>query len=59
MISIPNVNQRQVAVLDRLWQFETLEDLNDWVGTLPVKEQQEARTLQELIFLAVLDSLVT
>lgn len=55
---IDGLTEQQVAIADRLWQFENEEQCIDWVATLSFEMQNEAMTLMELMILAAHDELV-
>lgn len=45
----------QVKLCDDLWACDTLEDVEEFIATLPPALQPQARGLQELMFIACLD----
>ena len=57
LITISPVNKRQKNILDKMWEIETLEDLEDWKSTLNPKLKQEVILLEQLICLAALDEI--
>ena len=57
LITIYGVNKRRQKILDKMWEIETLEDLEYWKNTLNPKLRQEVRLFEELIMLSVLDEL--
>lgn len=58
MITIRNVTTKQKKLLDRMWEIETLEDLEDWKTTLNPKLKNEVSLLEELIILSYLDEIL-
>lgn len=55
MIEIPGLSQLQTDIANRLWGLETLEEVNEFISTLPRSLRIEAQTVQEMIIAATLD----
>ena len=59
MISINGLNEHQVNLLDSMWEFDSLEDLESWMETLTFADQEECHRLQRLVILESLDELLS
>lgn len=55
MIEIPGLSHLQTDIANRLWGLETLEEVNEFISTLPRSLRIEAQTVQEMIIAATLD----
>lgn len=58
MINIYGVNAQQKALLDTLWEMESLDEINEWISTLSGDTQTSAKLMRELISLASMDELI-
>lgn len=58
LITIQNVTARQQKILDHMWELGDVDALESWKNTLAPKLKQEAELLEELIMLAVYDSII-
>lgn len=58
MITVRNVNKRQKKLLDKMWEIGDIDDLETWKDTLNPKLRQEVMLLEELVMLAVYDSII-
>ena len=56
MYNIDGLNKKQVALLDKLWNFESLMDVLEFLDTLEGTERKECETLIELLQLAITDA---
>jgi hypothetical protein len=54
-ISITNLTNEQVEMLDHLWTLETMADVENFKSDLPLFRRQQVDTLIELIRLQVID----
>lgn len=55
---IRGINRKQKKLLDIIWSFQELEDLDGWIQGLNKKKRQEAKTLKQLVILATIDERV-
>lgn len=55
---IHGVNKKQKKLLDTIWSFQELEDLDGWISGLNKKKQREAKLMKQLIILATIDERV-
>lgn len=58
MMVIRGVNRKQKKLLDIIWSFQELEDLDGWIRGLNKKKRREAVTLKQLVILATIDERV-
>lgn len=58
MMVIRGVNRKQKKLLDIIWSFQELEDLDGWIQGLNKKKRWEATTLKQLVILATIDERV-
>jgi hypothetical protein len=54
-ISIDNLTEEQVQLLDTMWLINSSEDLHIWMSTLTKDQQQTVVSLREMVRLAVID----
>lgn len=54
-VTIDGLTVEQVKLLDIMWQFEELEDLERWAATLRPGQQRQVEDLVKMVLLAVLD----
>lgn len=55
MIRIDGMTQKQVVMLDKLWNMDTTDEVVAWLGTLNQEDFQMAVTLQEMLIESLLD----
>jgi hypothetical protein len=55
---IHNLNTEQVKMLEKLWTFSTLEDIDKFKSGLPLLRRQQIETLLALVMLTALDNKV-
>ena len=58
MITIQNVNKKQQKMLDIMWSFQDVDELEAWKKTVKPKSRRQAETLEQLIILATLDEMI-
>lgn len=46
---IDGLTAEQVEMLDKLWTFDTVEEINEFKNSLPIFRQQQVDTLVELV----------
>jgi len=57
-ISIHGLTSHQVDLLNLMWQFEELEDIEAWKETLDSITQHQVELLMRMVVLAATDELV-
>ena len=50
-ITLSNLTQRQVELLDHMWSLEDIEDIEAWQATLDAEEHAMSDTLLRLVIL--------
>ena len=55
MITIDEVTKKQASMLDKLWSFDTMDEVLEWMNTLNTEDQQMADVLMEMIRLEATD----
>ena len=58
MIRIDGLTKHQHTILDRLWSMNTLDEVDEWMSTLPESDQQLAQSLAHLLLLEQLDTIL-
>lgn len=56
---IHDLTTEQVAILNRLWKFNTIEEVWRYRDSLPFNQQQQINTLIEMVRLQALDDDIT
>lgn len=54
-IHIDNLTEEQVEMLDIMWSFEMLEELEEWQSTLSVRRRRMSNQLMSLVLIESLD----
>jgi hypothetical protein len=49
MITLNNLTQEQVEMLDTMWELDSYEDYDNWFGSLSKKDRKMAETLQTMV----------
>ena len=49
MIRIDGLNDKQVKMLDKLWSFDTTDEVLEWMKSLSEEDFKMAVTLQEMV----------
>jgi transcriptional regulator of NAD metabolism len=49
MIRIEGLTTKQVEILDKLWSFDTTDEVLEWMKSLSEEDFKMAVTLQELV----------
>ena len=57
-ISIQGLTAYQVDLLNMMWQFEELEDVEAWRDTLDTETQHQVDLLMRLVILGATDSIM-
>ena len=56
MVMIANLTQEQVELCDQLWACDTMDDVENFIASLPSDEDRhEARVLQTVMLAAICD----
>ena len=55
MITIDGVTEKQASMLDKLWSFDTMDEVLEWMDTLNTEDQQMVDVLMEMIRLEATD----
>jgi len=58
-IQIQGLNKRQRAIADVLWMMNTREDAERFIHSLEPATRQDARTVVEMMQLAIIDEIDT
>lgn len=54
-VILHGLTRRQMNFLDKMWSFQTTEEMEEWLDTLKSDDLMMVDTLRELVFLEVLD----
>ena len=54
-IRIDNLTEEQVEMLDIMWSFEMLDELEEWQSTLNVRRRRMSEQLMSLVLIESLD----
>jgi hypothetical protein len=54
-ITLQGLNPRQCLLADIIWSFETKDEINAFIDTLPKREAREARAIFEMMQMAVVE----
>ena len=54
-IRIDNLTEEQVEMLDTMWSFEMLDELEEWQSTLSSRERRMSEQLMSLVLIESLD----
>ena len=57
-IVINNLTELQVELLDRMWQLDTIDELENFIATLSPEMAREVRVLQEMLIISHADDIV-
>lgn len=57
-IVINNLTELQVELLDRMWQLDTVDELENFIATLSPEMAREVRVLQEMLIISHADDIV-
>jgi len=58
-LTIDGLTMEQVKLLDRMWQFQDIEDLEAWAASLDPDLQLEVQNLVKMVMLAHFDQVLT
>ena len=57
-ISIDNLTEYQVEMLDHMWSLETYEEYQEWMDLLDEDDRILAESLSQMVILAEMDEMV-
>jgi len=57
-IRIDNLTEEQVEMLDTMWSFEMLDELEEWQSTLSSRERRMSEQLMRLVLIESLDQVL-
>ena len=57
-MQINGLTERQVELLDEMWEIQEFEDLELWMETLCSEDRQQAEALQRLVVLETFEELL-
>ena len=55
MIEIQGLSKQQVALANRLWALDSMDEVDNYISQLPKRLRGQARTVRELMIAAALD----
>lgn len=55
-VTVSGLTHKQVELLDAMWAIEDMDDLRDFIQSLPKNEALECESLLELVRLAMIDA---
>lgn len=58
MIQIENLTQKQVEMLDEMWERDSYEEYCEYLDSLSPDDRQMAESLSQMVILAEMDGLV-
>lgn len=58
-ISLSNLTDEQVEMLDILWSMTELSEIEEWQSTLSPEDKEMSESLIQLIILESMDNLIT
>lgn len=58
-ISLSNLTDEQVEMLDILWSMPELSEIEEWQSTLSPEDREMSESLIQLIILESMDNLIT
>ena len=56
MIEIHGLTTHQCELLEIIWSIESMAEAEEWISTLDIADQQQCRSLIELINIELLDA---
>ena len=57
-MNIDGLTERQVELLDTMWEIEEFDELEAWMKTLTRADRMEAENLQRLVILEAFEELM-
>jgi hypothetical protein len=58
MIQLDGLNKHQIALLDTIWNIDSVEDCQAYIMSLPPSDQLECQNLVRVIALELIDQAV-
>jgi hypothetical protein len=57
-MKLDGLTERQVELLDTMWEIKEYDDLEEWMATLSRADRLEAESLQRLVVLEAFEELM-
>jgi hypothetical protein len=58
MIQIDNLTEKQVQMLDEMWELYSYEEYEEYLNNLSAEDRKMAEALSQMVILAEMDELV-
>lgn len=58
MIQIENLTEKQVAILDEMWERDSYEEYCEYLDSLSPEDRKMAEALAQMVILAEMDELI-
>ena len=58
MITLNNLTEEQVEMLDIMWELDSYEEYDDWLNTLSKKDRAVAETLQTMVIAEEMETML-
>lgn len=52
---LQGMSESQCRLLDKMWSIDTVEELEQWIRSLPEETIKEVIVLRELLYLSLID----
>lgn len=57
-LTINNLTQRQVELLDHMWELETMEEVEQWMVSLSARDQLTSQSLMQMVMHEMVEELM-
>lgn len=57
-MTINNLTQRQVELLDHMWELETMEEVEQWMVSLSARDQLTSQSLMQMVMHEMVEELM-
>ena len=57
-MTINNLTQRQVELLDNMWELETMEEVEQWMVSLSARDQLTSQSLMQMVMHEMVEELM-
>jgi hypothetical protein len=57
-VTINNLTQRQVELLDHMWELETMEEVEQWMLSLSARDQLISQSLMQMVMHEMVEELM-
>ena len=57
-VTINNLTQRQVELLDHMWELETMEEVEQWMLSLSARDQLTSQSLMQMVMHEMVEELM-